>query len=63
MDATGLKVLVPMLPGSHSGYLEAFRNDEAVVFQCEPHKGSDALTAKLESFKGIWSRTPSIGDR
>lgn len=53
MDATGLKVLVPMLPGSHNGYLEAFRNDEAVVFQYEPHKGSDALTAKLKPFKGV----------
>ena len=36
MDATGLKVLVPKLPGSHNGYLEAFRNDEAVVSSTRP---------------------------
>ena len=52
-DATGLKVLVPKLLGSHNGYLEAFHNGEQFVFQYEPHKGSDALVAKLSGFAGI----------
>lgn len=52
-DATGLKVLVPKLPGSHNGYLEAYQNGRQVVLQYEPHKGSDALVSKLSGFKGI----------
>lgn len=51
-DATGLKVLIPKVPGSHNGHLEIYRNDEAIVFQYEPHKGSDALVAKLRPFRG-----------
>lgn len=52
-DATGLKVLIPKLPGSHQGYLEIFRNDETVVFQYEPHKGSEELVSKLKPFEGV----------
>lgn len=52
-DATGLKVLVPKLPGSHNGYLEAYHNTKQVVFQYEPHKGSDALVAKLSGYEGL----------
>lgn len=51
-DATSLKVLIPGLPGSHSGHLEVYRNDQQVVFQYEPHKGADVLAAKLAPFKG-----------
>jgi transposase len=51
-DATGLKVLIPGLEGSHNGHLEVYRNDEQVVFQYEPHKGGEVLAAKLASFKG-----------
>ncbi len=52
-DATGLKVIDPNLPGTHNGYLEAYRNNDAVVFQYEPHKGSDELLAKLASYEGL----------
>ena len=52
-DATGLKVLIPKLPGSHNGHLEVFRNGSVVNFQYEPHKGGDVLTAKLARFEGI----------
>lgn len=52
-DATGLKVLIPGLPGSHSGHLEIFRNTEQVVFQYEPTKDSDVLVQKLASFAGF----------
>ena len=52
-DATGLKVLIPKLPGSQHGYLEVFRNEETVVFQYEAHKGADELVSKLQSFRGV----------
>lgn len=52
-DATGLKVLIPGLPGSHYGHLEAYRNDSLVVFQYEPDKGAENLAAKLKPFRGI----------
>ncbi|MFP4542265.1 MAG: IS66 family transposase [Opitutales bacterium] len=52
-DATGLKVLVPKVPGSHNGYIEAFRNDSMVVFQYEPDKGAEMLAAKLAAFEGV----------
>jgi hypothetical protein len=52
-DATGLKVLVPELPGTHSGHLEVYRRDTLVVFQYEPHKGSDQLVMKLAPFEGV----------
>lgn len=52
-DATGLKVLVPKLPGTHNGYLEAYRRDDLVVFQYEAHKGSEVLASKLQPFSGI----------
>jgi len=52
-DATGLKVLIPELSGTHNGYIEAFRDDSMAVFQYEPHKGSEALACKLASFEGI----------
>jgi hypothetical protein len=52
-DATGLKVLVPGLPGTHHGHLEVFRRPDLVVFQYEPDKSSEALVAKLAPFEGI----------
>ena len=52
-DATGLKVLIPGLPGTHSGHLEVYRRTDLVVFQYEPHKGADVLAAKLTPFTGI----------
>ncbi len=52
-DATGLKVLMPGLPGSHNGHLEVYRRDEVVVFQYEPHKGADVLADKLAPFEGV----------
>jgi hypothetical protein len=39
-DATGLKVIVPKLPGSHNGHLEVYRRNDLVVFQYETHKGA-----------------------
>lgn len=52
-DATGLKVLIPKLPGTHNGHLEVYRRDDLVVFQYEPHKGADVLAQKLSPFSGI----------
>ncbi len=52
-DATGLKVLIPKLPGTHHGHLEVYRRDELVVFQYEPHKGAEVLRDKLSSFSGV----------
>lgn len=52
-DATGLKVLIPKLPGTHSGHLEVYRRDDVVVFQYEPHKGADVLVNKLRPFRGV----------
>lgn len=48
-----LKVLIPKLPGTHNGYIEAFRNNSTVVLQYEPHKGNEALASKLASFEGV----------
>ena len=52
-DATGLKVLIPKLPGTHNGHLEVYRRDDLVVFQYEPHKGAEALRDKLAPFSGV----------
>jgi transposase len=52
-DATGLKVLIPKLPGSHNGHLEVYRRDDLVVFQYEPHKGAENLAQKLAPFSGV----------
>ena len=52
-DATGLKVLIPGLPGSHHGHIEVYRRPELVVFQYEPDKGAEALVSKLGPFKGL----------
>ena len=52
-DATGLKVLIPKLPGTHNGHLEVYRRDDLVVFQYEPHKGAEALAQKLAPFSGV----------
>jgi transposase len=52
-DATGLKVLIPQLPGTHNGYLEVYRRDDLVVFQYEAHKGSEELAQKLKPFTGV----------
>jgi len=52
-DATGLKVLIPKLPGTHNGHLEVYRRDDLVVFQYEPHKGSEVLANKLAGFSGV----------
>ncbi|HET8927600.1 MAG TPA: IS66 family transposase, partial [Microbacterium sp.] len=51
-DATGLKVVVPGLPGSHHGHIEVYRRDDVVVFQYEHDKGSEALVNKLGTFTG-----------
>ena len=51
-DGTGLKVIVPMLPAAHNGYLELYRNDELAVFQYEPDKSGDVVAAKLRPFRG-----------
>jgi transposase len=52
-DATGLKVLIPKLPGVHNGHLEVYRRNDLVVFQYEPDKGAEALISKLSSFSGV----------
>lgn len=52
-DATGLKVLIPNLPGSHNGHMEVYRRDDVVVFQYEADKGSEALVSKLAPFAGL----------
>jgi len=52
-DATGLKVLVPKIPGTHSGHLEVYNRDGIVVFQYEPEKGSESLASKLGNFSGV----------
>ena len=51
-DGTGLKVIVPKLPVAHNGYIELYRNDELAVFQYEPDKSGDVVTAKLRPFRG-----------
>lgn len=51
-DGTGLKVIVPKVPGTHNGYLEVFRRDELVVFQYEPSKDGETIKAKLKEFEG-----------
>ena len=51
-DGTGIKVLVPKLPAAHNGYLELYRNEELAVFQYEPTKSGDLVTAKLSPFRG-----------
>jgi transposase len=52
-DTTGIKVLVPQLPGTHNGHLEVYRRDDLVVFQYEPHKGGEVLAQKLAPFSGV----------
>jgi transposase len=52
-DATGLKVLIPKLPGTHNGHLEVYRRNDLVIFQYEPHKGAEALAQKLAPFSGV----------
>ena len=52
-DATGLKVQVPGLPGTHGGHLEVYRNDELVVVQYEHEKGAETLANKLKPFEGV----------
>ncbi|MBK7857428.1 MAG: IS66 family transposase [Archangiaceae bacterium] len=51
-DGTGLKVLVPKLPAAHDGYIELYRNRDCAVFQYEPDKGGERVTAKLKPFRG-----------
>ena len=52
-DATGLKVQIPGLPGTHSGHLEVYRNEELVVVQYEAEKGAETLAKKLSPFEGV----------
>ena len=52
-DGTGLKVIIPKLPGTHNGYLEVYRRDDTVVFQYEAEKGGDTLEAKLKDYRGL----------
>jgi len=51
-DGTGLKVIVPKLLTAHNGCIELYRNDELAVFQYEPDKSGDVVTAKLKPFHG-----------
>ena len=51
-DGTGLKVLIPKLSVAHNGYVELYRNRELAVFQYSADKSSDAVVAKLQSFRG-----------
>ena len=51
-DASGLKVIVPGLKGTHNGYLEVFRRDDLVVLQYEASKAAEALVSKLKPFRG-----------
>lgn len=51
-DSTGIKVLIPQLPHAHDGYLEQYRNNDAVVFQYEATKHGEIVEAKLKDFKG-----------
>lgn len=53
MDATGLKVCIDGVPGTHAGYLEAFNDGATVVFQYEPTKHGPPLASKLAPFKGV----------
>jgi transposase len=52
-DATGLKVLIPGLFGTHNGHLEVYRRCDLVVFQYEAEKGSETLVSKLAGFSGV----------
>lgn len=52
-DATGLKVQVPGLPGTHYGHLEVYRRDDLVVVQYEAEKGAETLANKLRPFEGV----------
>lgn len=52
-DATGLKVQVPGLPGTHYGHLEVYRRDDLVVVQYEAEKGAATLANKLKPFAGV----------
>jgi hypothetical protein len=51
-DGTGLKVLIPQLPGAHNGYIELSRNRDFAVFQYEADKSSDNVVSKLAPFHG-----------
>jgi hypothetical protein len=52
-DGTSLKVIVPKLPGTHSGHLEVFCRDELVVFQYEAEKSADTILGKLQGYRGL----------
>jgi transposase len=49
----GTEVIIPELPVAHNGYVDLYRNDEIAVFQFEPVKDGDIVTAKLKPFHGI----------
>jgi hypothetical protein len=51
-DGTGLKVVIPKLPAAHNGYVELYRNQEVAVFQYEPDKSGQVVSAKLRPFRG-----------
>ncbi len=51
-DSTGIKVLIPALPHAHDGYLEQYRNNDAVVFQYEATKDGEIAERKFKNFKG-----------
>ncbi len=59
-DGTGLKVLIPKLPAAHNGYIELYRNTECAVFQYAADKAGDDVVAKLKTFRGTITATPSI---
>lgn len=51
-DGTGLKVLMPVLPAAHNGYIELYRNAECAVFQYAADKSGEDVVAKLARFRG-----------
>lgn len=52
-DATSLKVIVPDVPGTHSGHIEVYQRNGLVVLQYEPDKAAETLATKLTDFHGI----------
>jgi transposase len=48
-----LKVIVPEIEGTHSGYLEVYRREEIVVFQYEASKDGETQAKKLSRFQGL----------
>lgn len=52
VDGTGHKVIVEGLPGTQHAYLEAYRNDDVVVFRFGLNKLASTLMERLGTYKG-----------